>query len=119
MATTFDNIDYPEPGRMLAPCLDRRRVFVSACEMATAGFAREILPGMGCSPLIGPKHKIGFGDAAAFWVAFYHLMFKANDEAMKRTELRRRITELVRIFAEPVSYFTSATSGERGHGRVV
>ena len=34
MATTFDNISFAELGEMLAPCLEGRRVFVSACQMA-------------------------------------------------------------------------------------
>jgi ABC-type enterochelin transport system substrate-binding protein len=46
------------------------------------------------------------------------LMFKANEEAC-RSNLRRRITELAKIFDEPISYFTSATEDEKGYERVV
>lgn len=118
MATTFDDVSYAELGMMLAPCLDGRRVFVSACEMATENLAAEILNGTGCYSLIGPKRKINFDDAAAFWVSFYHLMFKSNDLKMGRADLRRRITELSAIYEEPISYFATSANHKRGFVRV-
>ena len=117
MATTFDHIRYLELGKMLAPCLDGRQVFVSACEMATAALAREILPGTGCYSLIGPKRKINFDDAAAFWVSFYHLIFKMNETSMRRTHLRRLIRDLTNIYEEPINYFAAAKD-KRGYIRV-
>jgi hypothetical protein len=118
MATTFDDISYAELGTILSPCLEGRRVFVSACQMATAGFAKEILPGTGCFSLIGPKRKINFDDAAAFWVSFYHLMFKLNDLSMKRAGLRQRIKQLSRIYEEPINYFASSERAATGYVRV-
>jgi hypothetical protein len=118
MATTFENISYAELGDMLAPCLKGRRVFVSACEMAHDNLAKQLLPETGCYSLIGPQNAINFDDAAAFWVAFYHLMFKANDLAMKREELERRITELSAIFQEPINYFSSNRNANKGYMRV-
>ena len=118
MATTYDDVSYTKLGKMLNSCLDGRRVFVSACEMANEELAAELLPGTGCYSLIGPRRAIAFDDAAAFWVAFYHLMFKANDRAMKRADLQRCITELSRLYGEPISYFTSSKSAKRGFKRV-
>jgi hypothetical protein len=76
MATTFDNISHVELGRKLESCLEGRRVFVSACEMANETLAGALLKKTGCYSLIGPAKEIGFDDAAAFWISFYHLMFK-------------------------------------------
>lgn len=118
MATTFDDVSYTELGEMLAPCLEGRRVFVSACEMATENLAAEILDGTGCYSLIGPKRKINFDDAAAFWVSFYHLMFKANELKMSGSDLRKRITELSAIYEEPISYFSTSAKHKRGFMRV-
>ena len=86
--------------------------------MATYGLARQILPDTGCYSLIGPKHNIRFDDAAAFWVSFYHLMFKLNDGSMKREGLRQRIRQLSRIYEEPINYFASSKNEERGYVRV-
>ena len=115
MATTFDDVSYADLGTMLSPCLEGRRVFVSACQMATSGLAKEILPETGCYSLIGPKRSIRFDDAAAFWVSFYHLMFKLNDRSMKREGLRQRIRQLSRIYEEPINYFASSKEEERGY----
>lgn len=118
MATTFDDISYAELGGMLAPCIDGRRVFVSACEMATKSLARKLLKDTGCFSLIGPKRAIRFDDAAAFWVSFYHLMFKANELKMSRDRLQSRIKELSSIFEEPINYFASSRSSKQGFVQV-
>lgn len=118
MATTFDDISYTELGQMLNPCLAGRRIFVSACEMATENLAAETLNGTGCHSLIGPKETINFDDAAAFWVSFYHLMFKANDLKMNRSGLQDRINKLSAIFNEPINYFASSKSSKRGYKQV-
>jgi hypothetical protein len=117
MATTFDDISYVELGKMLRPCLENRRVFVSACQMATAALAKELLPDTGCYSLIGPRQPINFDDAAAFWVSFYHLMFKLNTKTMNRANLIKRVTQLSRIFEEPISFYASSNN-EKGFERV-
>ncbi len=105
MATTFDDLSYEEMGEMLAPCLKGRRVFVSACQMANKRCAKALLKNTGCFSLVGPAKKINIDDAAAFWIAFYHLMFKADAKAMKHSKLEHYVTELTALFEEPISYF--------------
>lgn len=118
MATTFDPVSYADLGKMLRPCLSNRRVFVSACQMANESFAKELLLDSGCYSLIGPKQDIAFGNAAAFWVSFYHLMFKANELKMKREILQRRITELSALYEEPINYFAVSRGKKQGFRRV-
>ena len=118
MATTFDEVPYPVLGEMLRPCLSKRRVFVSACQMASEGLAKELLPNSGCNSLIGPKQSIDFDNAAAFWVSFYHLMFKADELKMTRENLQRRITELSALYDEPINYFTASRQCKQGFKRV-
>ena len=104
MATIFDEVSYADLGKMLKPCLTNRRVFVSACQMASGDLAKELWPGSGCYSLIGPKKSIAFADAAAFWVSFYHLMFKTNEVRMTGKDLHKRITELSALYKEPINY---------------
>ncbi|MGH6922847.1 MAG: hypothetical protein ACRED5_03660 [Propylenella sp.] len=118
MATTFEGLDFERLAGMLAPCLDGRRVFVSACEMANEALAARLLNGTGCLSLIGPQRDIRFDDAAAFWVSFYHLVFRADELKMRRETLQRRITELSAIFEEPINYFASSRSRKKGFMRV-
>jgi hypothetical protein len=118
MATTFDDISYEDLADMLTPCLENRRVFVSACQMANRTLAKHLLVGTGCYSLIGPAQAINFDDAAAFWVSFYHLMFKANERGMGRKNLQWCITELSALFAEPINYYASSRSSRLGFNRV-
>ena len=87
--TTFGTFSYVELGEMLRPHLCRRRAFVSACEMANNSLAKKLFRDSGLIFLTGPKKKIGFSNAAAFWVSFYHLMFKKDDKRMMGKNLLR------------------------------
>ena len=118
MSTTFDALVYSDLGKMLRPCLSNRRVFVSACQMASEGLAKELLPNSGCYSLIGPKKSIAFDSAAAFWISFYHLMFKADEQKMIQANLKRRIAELSELYEEPINYFASCENSERGFRRI-
>jgi hypothetical protein len=118
MGTTFDTVSFKQLGAMLRPCLEKRRVFVSACEMANLRLANLLLPGSGCRSLVGPARDINFDDAAAFWVSFYHLMFRANEGGMGRKDLEWCITDLAALYGEPVNYFTASRSAKQGFKRV-
>ena len=114
--TTFDTVQYAELGDMLRPHLCRKRVFVSACEMVNKSLAKELFNKSGLLSLIGPSTKIHPADAAAFWVSFYHLMFKTEDrkKARKMTtkELRKRINQLSKLYGVWMPYF--AKKGNSG-----
>jgi len=114
MSTTFDDVSFKQLGEMLGPCLENRRVFVSACKMANSKLAKQLLPGSGCYSLIGPARAINFDDAAAFWVSFYHLMFRANERGMGRKDLQWCITELAALYGEPINYFAASKSVKQG-----
>lgn len=115
MATTFDEVLYSDLGAMLGPYLVGRRVFVSACQMASKNLARHLLCGTGCYSLIGPQKDINFDDAAAFWVSFYHLMFKVDDLRMKGETLRAHTKQLEALYGEPINYFTASRKAKQGY----
>lgn len=118
MATTFDDLSYEELGEMLGPCLDRRRVFVSACQMANKRCATALLKDTGCFSLVGPAKKINIDDAAAFWITFYHLMFKVDDRVMKHRDVEYYVTELASLFKEPMSYFRRSSDNPDGFVKI-
>ena len=118
MATTFDHLSYDELGEMLGPSLKRRRVFVSACQMANKVCARALLKNTGCYSLVGPAKKIKIDDAAAFWMTFYHLMFKVDDRVMKHRDVEYYVTELASLFDEPMSYFRRNSASHEGFVQV-
>jgi hypothetical protein len=119
MATTFDtDITYRQLGEMLGPCLDGRRVFVSACEMANDRCAKALLSGTGCYSLIGPAKEILIDDAAAFWLSFYHLMFKVDARAMRHKHLRHYVGILSGLYGERINYFRHAADKDDGFERI-
>ena len=73
--------------------------------MANKTLAKSLLNGTGCYSLVGPARAINFDDAAAFWVAFYHLMFKLNTRGMKHSDLEFYVKTLSKLYGEPINYF--------------
>jgi hypothetical protein len=118
MTTTFDPIPYKKLGEMLAPCISKRRVFGSACEMANDKLADALLFDTECYSVLGPARSIGFDDAAAFWVAFYHLMFKANENSMKHKDTEFYAKRLAELFAERINYFRRDLQMLRGYRKL-
>ena len=106
MHTTFDFISYRELGKILAPHIFGRRVFVSACKMARKSLARELFGTSGLLSLIGPRKNINFDDSAAFWMSFYHLMFKTDSRTMKKPDLNLTIRALASLYHVKIRYFS-------------
>ncbi len=106
MATTLDKLSFEDLGTMLKPHLNGRRVFLSACEMATKPLAIHLLKGSGCYSLIGPAEKVAFGDAALLWSSFYHLMFRTNEDAMQRKWVQAHLRDTANLFQVRMNYFS-------------
>lgn len=83
---------------ILAPHVENRRVFLSSCLAARSTFAQSLLSQSKCLSVLAPMNSIKFDDAAVFWTAFYHLMFKGG----KRSMAVRRIKKNVGICASLV-----------------
>lgn len=108
MATTFDTISFKELGTILRPHLKGRRVFLSACEMATNALSRELITGSGCYSVIGPSEAVRFSDAALLWSSFYHLAFKTNDSVMQRKWMLAHLRSTAQLFGVRLKYFSAS-----------
>jgi hypothetical protein len=108
MATTFDSVSFPDLGQVLKPYLRGRRVFLSACEMATSKLAKELLSDSGCVSVVGPVEKVYFGDAALLGSSFYHLMFRTNEAVMKRRWILTHLRSTATLFGVRLNYFSSS-----------
>jgi hypothetical protein len=118
VALTLDHVSVVELGELLRPYLDKRRVFFSACELATDKLASALLRDSGCYSVIAPSETIGFDEAALFWASLYHLMFKDDRQVMKRDELVRHLNALSSVFGVKMRYFSSSRSHARGFREV-
>lgn len=117
--TNLEEINYGELGDLLAPSLEERRLFLSACSMVHDDMARKIIPKTGCYSIVGPTEDIEFTVAAVFWPSIYHLMFSANDKAMKRAELRKNLRKVSKLFDVDIGYFSFSSSAKQGYAKVV
>lgn len=112
VSTTLDDLTTDEFAGIVGPALGRKRLFLSTCqasttEMATAVFSQS----GGCYSLAGPVDQINFDDSVILWTAFYHLMFKANDRAMKRDAIEQTMAQCAAMVDEKVAFYTPTKSG--------
>ena len=103
--TTLDKIKSVDFAKMLGPHLEKRRLFLSACLAADSAFAKALLENSKCLSVLGPEGKINFDDAAIFWTAFYHLMFKTNPDAMKRSDLIENVVRCAKLVNKKFRFF--------------
>lgn len=104
---TLDTVPFEEFGDDLAPYMDDRRLFFSACQVVNEDLANIVLNQSGCRSVIGPRTDIRFGDAALMWATFYHLMFRDPEaESMKGGKIRWALRRIHHTFAEEFDYFT-------------
>ena len=91
---------------MLRNVMRKKRMFVSACEMANANLADELFNKSSILSLAGPRIKIGVDDAAAFWVSFYHLMFKIDGGRMVGKDIKEVLDDLSALYEVQMNYMT-------------
>lgn len=115
---TLDNLSFEELGEMLAPCLDKRRVFFSSCQVMNNKLAEALLKDTGCYSVIGPSKSINFDRAAIYWASFYHLMLRDEAVSMKRGKLKEHTATLQKLFGVHMRYFSTSRSAENGFKKV-
>ena len=115
MQTTLDSIGFDELEAMLAPCLDYRRLFLSACSMVNESLATKLMANTKCHSVIGPGDKVAFTDSAIFWASFYHLMFVENFESMVMKDIQSSLKKLAALFDVPINYYSSSTENKQGY----
>jgi hypothetical protein len=73
---------------------------------AKGNFARELLKMQSdCWSVLAPVGKISFDDAAIFWTAFYHLIFKENPDSMNRSRIERTVAQCAKLVGEKFRFF--------------
>ena len=88
---TTEQIAIDDLVRILAPHLKGRRVFLSSCRAGSGNFAETLLLKSKCLSVLAPTSDIDFDDAAVFWTAFYHLMFKGDRKVMSAARIKANV----------------------------
>lgn len=115
---TLDSLSVAEIGEVIGSCLDKRRVFFSACEIATPKLASRLLKGTGCYSVIGPSKTVGFDEAALYWASLYHFMFRNDAVVMKRDDLERNMARLSAVFNLGMKFYSASKKNSKGYAEV-
>ncbi len=115
---TLEYLSIAELGEILRPYIDKRRVFFSACQLASNKLASTLLKETTCYSVVAPSEPVDFGAAALFWASLYHLMFKGDRRVMTRKRLTASLKKLSETFSIRVRYFSSSPSTARGFREV-
>lgn len=118
ISLTLDNMSFEELSEMLAPCLEKKRVFFSSCKVMNETLASVLLKKTGCYSVIGPSKNINFDRATAFWSSFYHLMLRDEAKSMKRDKLQEYTSSLQQLFDVHMRYFAISKSEKNGFTEV-
>jgi hypothetical protein len=113
METTLDPIQFDSLAKVLVPHLRNRRLFLSACSMASKYLADRIMPTSGCYSILGPAQDVGFNDAAILWASLYHVAFAADRNAIRRSVLMKKAQEVAELYRVPLHYFQRSLTGSR------
>jgi len=105
LRTTFETITYAKFGQIVKGALNNRRLFVSACDAGNSLFS-DVVYGAnpGLYSVLAPSTPIHFNRSAAFWSAFYFLMFDIDSSAMKRKHLTSRLETIATLFDVSMFY---------------
>jgi hypothetical protein len=114
LCLTLDHVEIKNIGSLLAPYLEKRRVFFSACKLASPQLAAALLQRTGCYSVIGPASAIGFDEAAIFWASFYYLMLRDEATGMKFKNIQKNVANLSKLFDIEMRYFRCSESAKVG-----
>ena len=111
ISLTLNQLNNDEFARIVAPALARKRLFLSACLATTEDLASKIFAKGACLSVAGPASAINFDDAAVFWSAFYHLMFKKAGNGMANRDIVGSMMAFGWAIAEQFHFFKPNKDG--------
>jgi hypothetical protein len=114
IALTLDELSIGELAEILRPVIDKRRIFLSACKLASPGLATALMKDTDCYSVIGPSEVIDVDESALFWASVYHIMFRNEARSMKHKELQASVSKASSLFGIKMRYFTRDENFRRG-----
>jgi hypothetical protein len=94
---TFDKVPLSRLAAILAPALNERRLFLSACDCIRTVLAKPIFKSSTCYSVIGPSGDINFSDATLAWAVFYSLMSRVNRRVMKQRVIKNQLRSVCKV----------------------
>lgn len=103
---TYDSITYGELEEIIGESLYRRRLFLSACNLANFELAKHFVPKYHCLSVIGSPDEIDYDRAAVFWSSFYYLMYDKKQTSMPQRYINQILPDITKTFSLKLKYFS-------------
>jgi hypothetical protein len=113
--TNQDFIGNEDLAAMLKPHIDERRIFASACQVASESMAQSVIPESGCISVVGPTKEILFTEAAVVWASIYHLVLTEDAKRMTGEVLREKLMKVCELFNVQFAYYSRTTRRTCGY----
>jgi len=94
---TYDDVHFAKLATILAPALNDKRLFLSACDSTRTALAKPIFASSTCYSIVGPRGNITFHDAALAWAVFYSLMSRVNRKVMKQRVIKDQLQSVCKV----------------------
>lgn len=112
ISLTLDQLPFEDFVPIIAPYLNARRLFFSACSVVNPLLADSLMKRSRCYSIIGPCRKINFDDALLMWALFYHLAFRdENESKLLGGKIRWALRRVKHSFGEEFHYYRKARGG--------
>ncbi len=99
IATTFDELTYARFASIFSGKLNNKRLFASACSLGNEQLPIAVkAKNGGLYSVLAPSTPIAFDRSAAFWAAFYFLMFDLDSQRMKLGTMKTRLVAISELF---------------------
>lgn len=111
IALTYDEVRLRVLADVLAPFMNNRRLFISACEAAQRPLAEPLLTLSTCYSVVGPARDISFRDSAIAWASFYVLMSQLDPKRMVRADIESNLSKVCELYRVPFNAFFRENGG--------
>jgi len=118
ISLTLDDLSIDELAELLRPVIAKKRVFLSACKLATPELATALMKDSDCYSVIGPNKIIDVDESALFWASVYHIIFREDAQSMKRDALRACVSQAGSLFGLKMRYFSRSKTSKQGWDEV-
>ena len=108
---TFNTLSFDDFVKIIGTSLNGKRLFLSACSATTNSLASKIFENSDCLSIVGPVGRINLADSAAFWPAFYNVMFKSDKKRMMTSAVEANIMLIGWALAEQFRFFCKKKGG--------
>lgn len=111
---TFNSIPFAIFADIFEKKLHNRRLFISGCDLGNKSLADKVFAkNGGMYSMTAPTKLIFFNQSAAFWSAFYYLMYAYDNKKMKKAQIEEALEKTSVMFEMPMVHYFKNTKTKR------